>query len=485
MGRRGWMRWLILTVLLAGMGSAQAQYSRPGLYEAEYLTLDNGLRVVLKPMATMHTTSIRLAVRYGTLDEACQKEEMPHFLEHLMFTGTKRHSEAELETLIESHGGYWNAATGQEYTTYEIDIFDKYTDVGLSTLHEILTESTISPENVAKSRNIVLQELNGGHPWITRVMAKYGLGIGGTYKAISALYPTVNFQCRAYDTIGGITRDDILAAFERYYVPQNMMLVVVGNFDREALYQKIINSFGQLPPGQVNQRATLPPSQVDSDKVFTGTFSPKLGKTGAAFILAPTQGIRDPLLYAYEILLNYLDKVLYNEIRIEHGLAYSPGTDHILYDHFGVLMVGSDAPLKQQDRVKDILLSELDKLARGDIDWEKMEAMRQNVLMSLVHSDITHTEIADYYAVNFDEIERLGYLDNYEKRIKAVTEKEIRQAAHYLGQAHNRILIDERPTLTYTKLYLLLGLFAAITMWGIRVLYKRIRPRRDEKKLFL
>jgi predicted Zn-dependent peptidase len=75
----------------------------------DYFKLSNGLDVVLKKRTHTHGTSVRLAVNVGSRNFPCPKREAPHFLEHLLFMGTSRHSEAELKRLIEDHGGAWNA----------------------------------------------------------------------------------------------------------------------------------------------------------------------------------------------------------------------------------------------------------------------------------------------------------------------------------------------------------------------------------------
>lgn len=110
---------VFLVLLLSGAPwVAASQYSPPGVYDIEHLTLHNGLRVLLKPRTTARSASIRLVVGVGTHDFPCGRRETPHLLEHLLFTGTSRHTEAELDSLIEKHGGTWNARTGYDKTVY-------------------------------------------------------------------------------------------------------------------------------------------------------------------------------------------------------------------------------------------------------------------------------------------------------------------------------------------------------------------------------
>ena len=107
--------------LLAGVAMA-GEYSPPGLYDVDHSVLDNGLRVILKPRHGAHTVAFRIVVGVGQHDYDCGWQETPHFLEHLLFTGTSRHTEAGLDELVEQHGGYWNAYTYAEKTVYTLSL---------------------------------------------------------------------------------------------------------------------------------------------------------------------------------------------------------------------------------------------------------------------------------------------------------------------------------------------------------------------------
>ncbi|MGB5581981.1 MAG: insulinase family protein, partial [Gammaproteobacteria bacterium] len=142
---------LVATVtfaLLTTLPVFASEYSPPGLYDVDHMTLDNGLDVIFKQRPGAHTLSVRLWVGVGMQDFKCKDQETPHFLEHLLFTGTSKYTEAELEHLVADHGGSWNAYTGNEETVYQMNIYSRFPDLAIHTLYEILTDSTISDENV-------------------------------------------------------------------------------------------------------------------------------------------------------------------------------------------------------------------------------------------------------------------------------------------------------------------------------------------------
>ena len=137
---------LLLGSAITAAGSVMAgEYSPPGLYDVEHRVLANGLRVILKPRHGAHTVAFRVVVGVGQHDFACGWQETPHFLEHLLFTGTSRYTEAGLDELIEQHGGDWNAYTYSEDTVYTLDIYGKYALPGLDVL--------LSPAPPAKGKS--------------------------------------------------------------------------------------------------------------------------------------------------------------------------------------------------------------------------------------------------------------------------------------------------------------------------------------------
>src|SRR5262249_23223501 len=138
---------LILLVALAGLtvDVSASEYDPPGLYDVDYFQLENGLDIVLKKRTHARNVAVRLVVNVGLRSFPCDKRETPHFLEHFLFMGTSKHSEAELSRLIQDHGGGWNGATSGTETVYQIDIFDKYLSLAIDTLYEMITDTIITP----------------------------------------------------------------------------------------------------------------------------------------------------------------------------------------------------------------------------------------------------------------------------------------------------------------------------------------------------
>ena len=142
--------------------------------------------------------------------------------------------------------------TGNEETTYQMDIYSRYADFAVDTLYEIITDSSITPENVETSRDIIHREAGGEPSKIRQWFRAQGIGINATMKAVWQLVPDTNLICDQLVDASDISRDDIIDTYEKYYVPENMALIVVGDFDQQEILQQIRSTFGHYASQTIN-----------------------------------------------------------------------------------------------------------------------------------------------------------------------------------------------------------------------------------------
>src|SRR5215813_8894016 len=275
------MGLLLLAALLGlTLDASASKYDPPSLYNVDYFKLENGLDVVLKKRTHARNVAVRLVVNVGLRNFPCEKRETPHFLEHLLFMGTSKHNEAELKRLIEDHGGYWNGFTTETDTGYQIDIYDQHLPLAINTLYEIITDTIITPEKIESAREVIYRERRGKHSRLTRWFYQNGLFKDAATKGLEALLPGTGVHCPGLITPEGISEADVKEAHKSYYVPVNMSLVVVGNFNRDTLVSQMKSTFGKLTPKASNGVKLITPPYMIGVKEVTGTFSPLIGSDG-------------------------------------------------------------------------------------------------------------------------------------------------------------------------------------------------------------
>ncbi|VAW94996.1 hypothetical protein MNBD_GAMMA21-1596 [hydrothermal vent metagenome] len=471
---------ILLVMWLPAHARAQAsEYEQAGFYDVTKYELDNGMRVILKSRRQARNVSVRLNVDVGHQNFPCGKQETAHFLEHLLFTGTSKYSEIELDDFIESHGGTWNAGTGSEHTVYELDIFSKFLNDGVEMLHHIITDSTLTAENVARSRKIIFRESGGKPSDLRNMLYKNEIIAHAVNRAVNRIFPGEDYVCRDLDNASSITHDEILDAYRSYYVPSRMTLVMVGDFGLPSARKLIAKTFGQLKKGageSISSRPTPGKAQIGDDVLY-GTLDPVLGTEADVYILYRTEGAFSDDRYALIVLEDYLNLALFNELRVEKGVAYAPGAGSMVYDDYGLFYVSSDAEIDETDATLSLLQEVVAKLGRGELDEKTLAKTKQKLLLSMARGYETNADFAGYYAGSFEEIKRFGALQNYEKNIESVNAEDIKRVIGKYFHPDKQVIAISQPTLTYTQLY---SLLAFVTFMIFVFVFRFIRRRRKK-----
>ena len=476
------LKFVLLSPLIFLSCSLQAsEFSPPGLYEVEQLTLENGIDVILKPRREAHTVSVRVWVGVGTQDFPCELQETPHFLEHLLFTGTSKHTESELDHLVADHGGSWNAGTGVEETIYEMDIYSRYTDFAINTLHEIITDSSITDKNVEISRDIIHRESGGKPSKIMQWFRLQGFGVNAIEKAARQLLPVDNYICDGLITAEGITRDDIVNTFNKYYVPENMAIIVVGDFDRQAIIEQIQRTFGSIIKTSMPERNEPMADKPTSYESVTGTFSPLLSDDTLIGVLYRVPGYWSDDFYPLAVIEEYLNFKINEAIRIERGLAYAPGIQYISASQFGLFHVYADVNLDDIDEALSLIKNEMRNLTDQPMNIELLEKSKLKILLQSVQGYESNAGIADYYASQYVLFRKNRFFENDENKFEAITLDDISRVVELYFPEDKLVEIVNTPTLTYTQFYILLSLFSIALLLAIIYFYIQNRSKKQRR----
>ena len=446
-------RMFLIVFLVSGDGAAAGEYSPPGLYDMDFYNLDNGMSVVLKPRKGARTVAFRIRVGVGQLDYACGRQETPHFLEHLLFTGTRGHSESELDEAVEQHGGSWNAFTSPEETVYEMDIYSEYWTFGINTLYEIFSESLLSNDDVETTRDIIIREAGGAPSAAEQWLRRNGIVQNALTNTIQDLLPGSNLLCTESESAEDITREDIINAYERYYVPGNMMLIAVGDFNPEKMRDVIKSTFGLLPARTEPVSPRQHPSDPVVGDVVSSALDPVISGEATVGLAFRSIGHTSPDFYIMQVLEEYLSTHIYNAIRIDEGLAYSPGSQQYSLENYGVFLINADVDLDNMDAVLDLMHDEINKLVTDPPDDEEIMQTKRKLLLAMVQGHESNSDIADYYVDASDELLLNGKLDDREARIESVTPDDVHRVASLYLAPGRTVVYQEAPTITFDQLY--------------------------------
>ena len=215
-------------------------------------TLDNGLRVVLIPHRANPMVASTVIVGAGVVDEDPAASGASHFLEHLLFDGTTTRSQRQLYDDVDRLGAYNNATTREDHTLFTLLVAKEHAEEGLAIQADMLFRSTIPAENFEKERKIVLEEL-------ARDQSDPSYDLEAAFRAMAyAETPIARPVLGSQASLAGITRQHVWAYYKERYVPANMTLVVMGDFDDSEMLAAVKRTFGAAPT------APAPPSPAGS-----------------------------------------------------------------------------------------------------------------------------------------------------------------------------------------------------------------------------
>jgi zinc protease len=235
-------------------GPTGATVTRPDPGQPVWGYLDNGMAYLLLESHAAPLIGSSVIVRSGSTREDFATSGASHFLEHLLFNGTETRTQEQLYDEVDALGGYNNATTRQSHVLYMMVTPAEKFRAGLEIQRDMLFHSTLPPEKVEKERGIILEELakdrDQGSFETERQLDLCAFGPGGPG------LPVLGSE----QSIRTISRDSIGAFYRRLYTPQNMTLVVVGDFVSGEMERELRETFGAEPPG-----APPPPFSMEEE----------------------------------------------------------------------------------------------------------------------------------------------------------------------------------------------------------------------------
>ena len=224
--------------------------------EMSQTQLPNGLRVYLKEIHTAPIVSLWLWYDIGARNEVPGKTGLSHWVEHMQFKGTKSMTGQDMDHAIARVGGYWNAFTSQDWTTYLETLPADHLDLALKIEADRMQNSLFDPEDVEMERTVILSEREGAEndPLFL---------LGETTDALAfQSHPYRNEVLGFQADIETITRDDLYSHYKNYYQPQNARLCLAGDFDTPTVLRKIESLFGDIPSHPVKKNIPMPEGPI-------------------------------------------------------------------------------------------------------------------------------------------------------------------------------------------------------------------------------
>ncbi len=436
------MRLLMLLLLCPFF----VQAAQPEVYEK---TLDNGLKILVKPDRRSPVAVSQVWYKVGASYEPGGITGISHMLEHMMFKGTHKHPAGEFSRIIAENGGRENAFTGRDYTAYFQTLEKSRLAISFELEADRMRHLNLLDAELQKEREVVTEE---------RRMRTDDKPRAKTQEHFMAMAfsnsPYKNPIIGWPSDIAHYTIDDLKAWYHKWYAPNNATLVVVGDVDPDAVFKLAEKHFAPLKPSKINP---VKP-QTEVEQLGPRKMTIKLPAKLPYVIL----GYKTPSLktaqqeweaYALEVLAAILDGG--NSARLSsrlvrgQQLAVSAGAGYDLYARMSSLFM-LDATPSVGKTVFDLeyaLKEQVYRLQRELVSDEELQRVKAQVLANNIYEKDSNF----YQAMQLGMLETIGLnwqkADEYVKKIQHITPEQIRQVARkYLIEDHLSIAyLDPQP----------------------------------------
>jgi len=286
--------------------------------------LPGGLRVVTEFLPAVRSVALGIWVGVGSRDEDETHAGATHYLEHLLFKGTKRRTALELSSEMDAVGGEMNAFTAKEYTCYYARVLDADLPLAVDILSDMVTSSLITPKDVDAERNVVLEEIamNEDDPSDTVHEAFTAKLFGDTPLGRPILGTT--------DSINKITRDQIFEHYQARYTPEHLVVAAAGNLDHDTVVELVRQAFGDVlaprataEPAPARLAGDQPGSQAGVGTTLISRSIEQANLVLGCEALARTDDRRFALGVLNAAFGGGMSSRLFQEVREKRGLAYS------------------------------------------------------------------------------------------------------------------------------------------------------------------
>jgi len=388
--------------------------------------LENGLRVITYPMRNMQSVSIGIWIKVGGRYETPEYKGVAHYLEHLVFKGSKKYSCREIKENIEGVGGSLNGFTSEELTCYLAKL--PYAHLNLAA--DILSDMAINPllrlEEVEKERTVILEEAkmykdlpqSYVHELLDELLwpgQPLGMAIIGTPESINR-----------------INRESISLFNKRYYAPSNIVVSAAGSLSHDRFVKKIKNIFSSLESGNVS---TLLKVKEEQEKPQLKLLHKGTEQTHLALGfhgLKRDHSSRYALWLLHIILGANMSSRLFNELREKRGLAYEIGTQVKYFQDTGAFVVHAGIDNRKVSESVVLILNELtkasDKLASND-EFKRAKDFYLGQLALSLEETMDHMMWIGESTAALDEVYSLKDII---KKVNRIRREDIREVAAHI-----------------------------------------------------
>jgi predicted Zn-dependent peptidase len=400
------------------------------LRDIEATTLKNGVRVISEEMPYVRSVSLGVWIKTGSRRETSEENGISHFIEHMLFKGTKNRSAEEIARSVDSIGGGLDAFTAKEMVCYSTKVLDEHLPIAFDVLADMVRNPLFREEDIEKEKGVILEELKMEVDNPEYLL--HDIFSSNFYKDHPLGKPIIGTK----DTVRAFDRRMIGDYYQRYYSPSNILITAAGNLNHERLVDLARQHFedlrisGTLAP----EVAPVPHARL----VFRNKTS--LEQTHL-YMGVPAYPFSHELRFACyalnTILGGGMSSRLFQNIREKQGLAYAVYSELAMYHDTGCMAIYAGTAVETASQVIQSIVKELREIKENLVPAEELRRAKDNLKGSFMLGLESTSSRMSNLARQELHFQRFFSLDEMIEKIEAVTAEQIRDIAREFFHSKN------------------------------------------------
>ncbi|ABO50466.1 peptidase M16 domain protein [Desulforamulus reducens MI-1] len=341
--------------------------------------LPNGVRILTQQVSHVRSVAMGIWVDVGSRDESDETAGISHYIEHMMFKGTKHRTPKQIAEELDAVGGQLNAFTTKEYTCYYAKVLDEHFNLAVDVLTDMLFHSNISELDVEREKNVILEEIKMYED------APDELVHDMFAKTIWAGHPLGRPIIGTTETVSSFSYQDLRLFMKENYAPNRIVVSVSGNITHQQVINKLAPLFGNMSGNQVRRQLEKPTHSIEVNCRSKETEQVHM------VIGAPGLRLDDDSLYIAQVINTVLggglSSRLFQEIREQRGLVYSVYSYHSSYHDTGIFGVYAGLSKQNVNNAMELIFKEIKDIKQNGISQKELQRakdqLKGNLLLSL------------------------------------------------------------------------------------------------------
>ncbi len=384
--------------------------------------LPNGLAVLTESMPHVRSVSVGIWLGTGSRQEQPERNGISHFIEHMVFKGTKTRTAEQIARSVDSIGGHMDAFTAKECVSFNAVVLDDQLETAFDVLSDLVLHPLFQQEEISRERGVILEEIKSEQDNPDYLL--HEIFTQNFWKGHAIGKPILGTR----ETVGRLKQDVIQEQFARIYRPNNMVISAAGHLEHSHLLQLAEQRFHSLK----KQEMQLPDSQPATHSRITLRNKKSLEQVHLC-LGVPSYPMSHDGRYACYVLNTLLgggmSSRLFQNIRERQGLAYSVFSDLVPYKDTGCLFVYAGTSPETAAQVVRSIVQEFRELKENAVDPEELrrakDHLKGSLMLGLESTGSRMYSLARQY-MNFG---KFFTLDEIIAKIEAVTAEDLTRIA--------------------------------------------------------